>query len=330
MSPTTPQPEGWLYKDPRAADSAPKGYFSDRQILVEVSEGRLSENSLVWHASRTKGDWIPAARFKVFKERFETGYQFQFDKSASAAIAARNEQIQRKMRLDADRATAERVLREREAERLAAEGAEEVSAPPIAAKEGDLTPFEITKEITRLLAPFALMFFGLFGLMSCAFALPGSPRFLGAYVGISLIGWGATVLCKRQWKSAWTGNIGVVITLALLIWFGRNDGYSTFWKTPECHYYDTYSRWSQNHLKRHYTIRGYPVDGDKRFLDSEGKTTLLTAGGPMIGTLGDSKPHGKWDYYLYDDRIPILERSSSAFYWYGEEVTEGEWHLRNR
>ena len=43
--------------------------------------------------------------------------------------------------------------------------------------------------------------------------------------------------------------------------------------------------------------------------------------GPIAGT---GKHHGKWDYFQWK---PFT--TETVFYWYGEAVTEGEWHLRN-
>jgi len=44
--------------------------------------------------------------------------------------------------------------------------------------------------------------------------------------------------------------------------------------------------------------------------------------GPMAGT---GTPHGAWE----KTTLKPYDRSA-VFYWYGEEVSEGEWHLRNR
>lgn len=40
---------------------------------------------------------------------------------------------------------------------------------------------------------------------------------------------------------------------------------------------------------------------------------------------GTGKPHGIWDELWFE---PL--RMDKKFYWYGEVVTEGEWHLRNK
>lgn len=88
-----PEPEGWLYKDPKIASGAPQGYFSDEQVLVEVNEGRLGEQAVVWHAKRTKGDWLEAGKLKVFNDRFAAGFQFRFDRAAEREVRLQNDLI---------------------------------------------------------------------------------------------------------------------------------------------------------------------------------------------------------------------------------------------
>ena len=47
------------------------------------------------------------------------------------------------------------------------------------------------------------------------------------------------------------------------------------------------------------------------------------AGGPMSES---GKPHGHWTTTLWEPRLNWTDQ----WYWYGEEVSEGQWHLRNR
>lgn len=88
-----PQPEGWLYRKSGDCSTKPAGYFDDQAILLEVSEGRLDESHEVWHARHTQGDWKPAAKIKVFNERFAAGYQYRFERSAEREIRLQNDLI---------------------------------------------------------------------------------------------------------------------------------------------------------------------------------------------------------------------------------------------
>ncbi len=59
--------DGWLYKVPGANEEYPRNYRSDDEILIEVSEGRLTKDCLVWHLTKTQGEWIPATQAGLFK-----------------------------------------------------------------------------------------------------------------------------------------------------------------------------------------------------------------------------------------------------------------------
>lgn len=118
-------PDGWLYRITGSPGEEPRGYFSDQEILREVTEGRLQQGALVWHAQHTKGDWVSAARVKAFQQRFAAGQSYLVAKAA----ADRQAKVDRALRLQADKAAAERLLREREEERAHAQKVE-LPAPP--------------------------------------------------------------------------------------------------------------------------------------------------------------------------------------------------------
>jgi hypothetical protein len=56
---------------------------------------------------------------------------------------------------------------------------------------------------------------------------------------------------------------------------------------------------------------------------------ILESAGPMAPS---GNPHGMWVDTVYDnsEALDLVGNSRTAFYWYGDEVSEGEWHLRNK
>ena len=75
-------------------------------------------------------------------------------------------------------------------------------------------------------------------------------------------------------------------------------------------YQDSYWRWSGKHFYRFYES-----------YDSKGKR-IYSSHGPMAG---NGRLHGEWIGIEWHD-----SNITHEWYWYGEEITEGEWHLRNR
>jgi hypothetical protein len=83
-------------------------------------------------------------------------------------------------------------------------------------------------------------------------------------------------------------------------------------------FHDTYKHWSGEFIYRRMS-KFY--DADK----SVGSHSLFwRTQGPMAGT---GKPHGHWITNKFGDDNPYHK---DEFYWYGEEVSEGNWHLRNK
>ncbi len=80
-------------------------------------------------------------------------------------------------------------------------------------------------------------------------------------------------------------------------------------------YHDTYARWSGHQTYR----RMWGDDALGQLRDS--------AEGPMCGD--PPRLHGRWTY-SYFGHNPFSFREEHEFYWYGEKVSQGEWHLRNR
>jgi hypothetical protein len=120
-----------------------------------------------------------------------------------------------------------------------------------------------------------------------------------ALAGMLFFGVYATV--RGRLRYAATAAVGVML-LGSIIW-ALLDSYEQEFVGLGMLITDTYSRTSD--VPRYRKI----VGEDSR------------AEGPMAG---DFKPHGKW-------RISLPSGAQqTSWYWYGEEITEGEWHLRNR
>ena len=108
--------------------------------------------------------------------------------------------------------------------------------------------------------------------------------------------------------------IGSVIAVGWT--YARFDSYETKWthESPlaagivRSSYVDTYRRGGTRPCFR-------------RVL-SEAGDSVFRRSGPMAG---ETKPHGKWTEFAYGASPMTMK---VIFYWYGDEVTEGEWHLR--
>lgn len=127
------------------------------------------------------------------------------------------------------------------------------------------------------------------------------------------IGVGTITFMQRgnKRKTIWFA-LSLLLVVGIYINAIRGSTKVRHWKNDRstADYSDTYDRWSGQHTHRNVWHR-----------DPSGKT-LGRSDGPMAGT---GKPHGIWDELWFE---PL--RMDKKFYWYGEVVTEGEWHLRNK
>lgn len=117
-----------------------------------------------------------------------------------------------------------------------------------------------------------------------------------------------------RWKKL-TASLIVVASLAGAIALGCHKYYSRthvqLWTNDDgTRYVDTYRIWDNRHLHRYVVVS-----------DETGNPTLIDEG-PMSES---SRPHGKWTHI----NVP-LDSTTAHWYWYGEAITEGEWHLRNK
>jgi phage FluMu protein Com len=125
----------------------------------------------------------------------------------------------------------------------------------------------------------------------------------------------------RHSRPRLTRFLAVFATVTVLYLWGAYDTTHEFWRTETTNYTDTYQRWSRQHLSREFAIRRPPEDPAPSSFD----WWTFRGHGPMAGT---GKPHGQWEY---ETNLGNFRTDRTIqFYWYGEEITEGEWHLRQR
>lgn len=154
------------------------------------------------------------------------------------------------------------------------------------------------------------------GVVLCLLGL-ASGLFL--YPGILAVCFGASVVASKKIGKPWPYSVAAVTTLVSLVTWGAFDTYEVTWTSDVFVYKDTTHRWTGDISYRKLETFANPsaaINRDYRQLD-------IVSEGPMSGHV---KPHGKWELVVLR---PAFE-SLVLFYWYGENVTEGEWHLRNK
>ncbi len=99
---------------------------------------------------------------------------------------------------------------------------------------------------------------------------------------------------------------------AAIIWtWGYFDTCMHVTETPRSRIEGTYTRFGEKPLYKTVWMRNERGGWESTF---EGPTSS-----------DSGKPHGRWHFLSHS---PLY--SEDTWYWYGEEVTEGEWQLRNR
>lgn len=178
----------------------------------------------------------------------------------------------------------------------------EAKEPPAESQQSNrvLSHTADTIYVLRKLSPYGLWLVGFMLIVGAA-----EHNWL-IWLGSLLIGTGAVILARQ-----WTGpKVSLVVgvsfgaaVLFLMLWYGT---YEARWSKDEFYYFDTYSRWNGRHIHRR--MRAEQPNGIVR---TEG---YLSPSGKL---------HGPWK-----TTGPNFE-SHVEHYWYGEPITEGEWHLRN-
>ena len=158
---------------------------------------------------------------------------------------------------------------------------------------------------------------------------PAAPSVLLLYASIIAIGLGTTELVRRHHGWRGTTSAGRFLTAGAVLVWGYYETYESKWRSDSVRYTDTHGRWSQRLVYRrmdYYNSEDAAAKDELRFKED------FSLEGRMAGT---GKPHGPWKWQLgldhWDDAIKNHEPyQKTVFYWYGDEVSEGDWHLRNR
>lgn len=123
------------------------------------------------------------------------------------------------------------------------------------------------------------------------------------------------VLARMRWpaharRASWGA---AAVGLGIIVFLGWFDRYDERWTNDRgIHYTDTHGRFSSRWRCRR--IIGGP------------NSYFRSMHGPMTES---GRTHGQWTYWSKDSSGPNLG-FSETWYWYGEKITEGEWHLRNK
>lgn len=177
-------------------------------------------------------------------------------------------------------------------------------------------PNETLADRIQAIWPIAALAGGLIGWMACTSDKHGGRAML-CYPLIALAVTGATVISIRRHRLPWLKWVGIALTVALLYWWGAQDTYDERWWKGNTRFTDTFTRWGDRPVRREV----YFFDSDE---DAKRQSLLAdSARGPLAGT---GKPHGRWELTFWKPDY----RHETKFYWYGEQISEGEWHLRNK
>jgi hypothetical protein len=136
--------------------------------------------------------------------------------------------------------------------------------------------------------------------------------------GVAMVGYFVTIvaglllmrgvaLLSRPKLRVWAVVGMGTATLAAFFWVRNTGEFFRIWKNDSgVEFFDTFSRADPYHpIHRHMTCYS---------------PAFFYCRGPMAG---ETKPHGMW-YERYGSD-PTDHR---VWYWYGEQISEGEWHLR--
>ncbi|MBR9800254.1 hypothetical protein GYB59_00510 [bacterium] len=149
--------------------------------------------------------------------------------------------------------------------------------------------------------------------------LLGFANGLFGYPGIALIFFGASVIMVRKIQKPWPYAACAAAGFVMLIFWGSRDTYTVSWARNRAAYTDKINRWTGRIAWRE--VVSYQTETGAITRNFQEIQSIHS--GPMSG---HDSPHGAW-HYLYVH--PSVD-SGYQFYWYGDQVSEGEWNLRNK
>ena len=165
---------------------------------------------------------------------------------------------------------------------------------------------------------------------------PLGPFVFCHYAALGVACWFLCDAIRRQWIKRACRRVWYLVPIAAVLFtFWSLDVYEQVWTNVKSQKWDKPDLQLQgdHHCDPDLEGREYTVycDSRRRWSDViywRSMTThhphspTWTSKGPMTAT---NKPHGHWTGFLWSDF-----ESRDYWYWYGDEVTEGEWNLRNR
>lgn len=171
-----------------------------------------------------------------------------------------------------------------------------------------LSPFRFGFKLVWLLR-FVWLFIFAFAIVVITFR---SPIMLAHYpalvlLGISLIG---LVSQSRSGSKALIWACGILALVGLIAVYYSVERYDAVWVAEDgVEYHDIHRRLGDQIIYR-----------TMRFKDP-GDTGYTVLEGPMVGR---TKPHGEWVRRTPDGQVVY------TWVWYGDVISEGEWHEKNR
>jgi hypothetical protein len=92
--------------------------------------------------------------------------------------------------------------------------------------------------------------------------------------------------------------------------------------------YRAYATWTHTeHWKSDSGVEYFDTYHYDRHLERSIRSDYMHASGPMAGEV-IGKPHGRWSCW-HKGTDYMAGWHDEEYYWYGEKISEGEWHLRN-
>jgi hypothetical protein len=147
-----------------------------------------------------------------------------------------------------------------------------------------------------------------------------SPQPVGTLCYLAIILF-TTAVAAMVWRRSPTLSTSLVVATSgffaiLAIYaFAQIDTYEEHFDEGEIAGNVTYEFWTNQPVREYARI----------YADDSKADLVVTREGPLSGD--PREWHGKWDFTFWD---PADIRWESRYYWYGEEVSQGEWQLRNR
>lgn len=182
-----------------------------------------------------------------------------------------------------------------------------VPRPPEAKAEEDIAPRSrwVILKSAKIMTVVTVTVFLVAGVAIVGDLLPADILLLLFAIGMAVYTAGLRFPSRRRLSRWCTAVVGILVFTA----FFRFDTYTNYWTSENgMSYADTKQRYTGKIVYRRIW----------KFTPS-----YTSADGPIIQTGVDLKVHGHWSFLDRD-----FQRED-RWYWYGEEITEGEWHLRN-